>query len=169
VTAASRTEVTARVVVGTEAVFQRVRRCALVVFIDFDQYLLAPRESARRSALVAVAKAARLVGSRREGRGQVVVQTRRHDEVIDALVSGDVRAIIDEDNATARLLGAPPFAARAYVSGEAAEEFCASLSHPVRVRRVADTFVLTAPDVQELTRALAATPRPAGRLRLEVF
>ena len=61
-----------------------------MVFVDFDQYLLAPRESARRSALIAVAKAARLVGSRREGRGEVLVQTRRHDDVIDALESGDV-------------------------------------------------------------------------------
>jgi hypothetical protein len=57
--------------------------------------LLAPRESARRAALTAVAKAGRLVGSRREGRGEVVVQTRRHDEVIDALVSGDVSAVIN--------------------------------------------------------------------------
>src|ERR1019366_1784490 len=94
VTAASKDDITARVVVGTEAVFGRVRRCALVVFVDFDQYLLAPRESARRSALVAVAKAARMVGSRREGRGEVVVQTRRHDEVIDAITSGDVSAVI---------------------------------------------------------------------------
>jgi len=168
VTAASKDEITARVVVGTEAVFARVRRCALLVFVDFDQYLLAPRESARRSALVAVAKAGRLVGSRHEGRGEVVVQTRRHDEVIDALVSGDVRAVIDDDTATAHLLGAPPFGARAYVSGEAAAQFVAMVSPTVRVRRVDDTFVLTAGDVDELTRELGATPRPGGRLRLEV-
>ena len=58
-----------RVVVGTEAVWQRVRHCGVVIFVDFDQYLLAPRASARRSAITAVGKAGRLVGPRREGRG----------------------------------------------------------------------------------------------------
>jgi len=168
VTAASSGELSARVVVGTEAVFTRVRRCALVVFVDFDQYLLAPRESARRSAMVAVAKAGRLVGSRREGRGEVVVQTRRRDEVIDAVVDGDVRGVIDADTATARALGAPPFAGRAYASGDGAAEFVESLGDALRVRRVDDVFVITAADVHELTRVLAATPRPGGRLRLEV-
>ena len=56
-----------RVVVGTEAVWQRVRHCGVVIFVDFDQYLLAPRSSARRSAITAVGKAGRLVGPRREG------------------------------------------------------------------------------------------------------
>lgn len=170
VTAASRGPIDARVVVGTEAVFGRVRRCSLVVFVDFDQYLLAPRESARRHALTAVAKAARLVGSRREGRGMVVVQTRRHDEVIDAITSGDVSAVIADDAATARTLSLPPYGARARVSGEAAPEFVAALhSDEVRVRRVQDTYVLTASDVDVLTRVLRETPRTPGRLRLEVF
>jgi len=170
VTAAFQGEVTARVVVGTEAVFARVRRCALVVFVDYDQYLLAPRESARRHALTAVAKAGRLVGSRREGRGEVLVQTRRHDEVIDALRSGDVRAVIEDDAATAKVLGLPPFGARAHVSGAAAEEFVSRLdTEVVRVRRTSDLFVVTAARVEELTRAISEAPRPAGRLRLEVF
>jgi len=74
------TQALARVVVGTEAIWQRVRHCGVVIFVDFDQYLLAPRESARRSALTAVAKAGRLVGARREGRGEVVIQTRRGND-----------------------------------------------------------------------------------------
>jgi primosomal protein N' (replication factor Y) len=170
VTAASRAEISARVVVGTEAVFARVRRCALVVFVDYDQYLLAPRESARRHALIAVAKAGRLVGSRRDGRGEVIVQTRRNDEVIDALRRGDVSAVVQDDDATARLLGLPPYGARAHVSGEAAEEFVSRLDAAVvRVRHVDDVFVLSAPSVEELTRCINETARPAGRLRLEVF
>ncbi|MBW4029509.1 MAG: hypothetical protein HIU57_02365 [Acidobacteria bacterium] len=170
VTAASRGEITARVVVGTEAVFARVRRCALVVFVDYDQYLLAPRESARRQALTAVAKAGRLVGSRREGRGEVVVQTRRRDEVIDALVRGDVRGVVEEDAATARLLALPPYGGSAHVSGEAAEEFVGRLDPDVvRVRRTSDYFVVSAAQVDELTRVINETPRPAGRLRLEIL
>lgn len=170
VTAAFQGEITNRVVVGTEAVFARVRRCALVVFVDYDQYLLAPRESARRQALIAVAKAGRLVGSRREGRGEVLVQTRRDDEVIDALRSGDVRAVVEDDDATARLLGLPPYGARAHVSGDAAAEFASRLdSDVVRVRRAGDVFVVSAAHVDELTRVINETPRPSGRLRLEVF
>jgi len=58
VTASSDLEAThERVVVGTEAVWQRVRHCGVVIFVDFDQYLLAPRSSARRSAIIAVGKA----------------------------------------------------------------------------------------------------------------
>ena len=170
VTAATKGEVTTRVIVGTEAVFSRVRHCGAVVFVDFDQYLLAPRESARRAALTAVAKAARLVGSRRDARGEVVVQTRRHDDVIDALVSGDVTAVIEEDVATAKLLHLPPFAARAQVSGEAAPEFVEQLAtFDVRVRRVDESFVVSAVDIESLTRALREVPRPSGRLRLEVY
>ena len=91
--------------VGTEAVWQRVRHCGVVIFVDFDQYLLAPSASARRSAITAVGKAGRLVGPRREGRGAVVLQTRRGDDaVIDALVRANFDAIIDEDVQTARLL-----------------------------------------------------------------
>jgi primosomal protein N' (replication factor Y) (superfamily II helicase) len=170
VTAASHAPVSARVVVGTEAVFARVRRCAVVIFVDYDQYLLAPRESARRRALEAVAKAGRLVGSRREGRGEVVVQTRRHDEVIEALESGDVTDVVAGDEETARALGLAPFGAWAEVSGEAATEFAAGLdTHVLRVRPVGDLVVVSAPDVDTLTDALRAAPRPAGRLRLEVF
>jgi primosomal protein N' len=100
----------------------------------------------------------------------VVVQTRRHDEVIDAITSGDVSAVIADDAATARTLSLPPYGARARVSGEAAPEFVAALhSDEVRVRRVQDTYVLTASDVDVLTRVLRETPRTPGRLRLEVF
>jgi primosomal protein N' len=170
VTASSPALSDARVVVGTEAVFARVRRCALVVFVDFDQYLLAPRDSARRHALVAVAKAGRLVGSRREGRGEVLVQTRRDDEVIEAITSGDVRPVVDDDVAAAQLLGLVPFGARAEVSGAGAPEFVAALdTRQVRVRRTGELFVVTASDVEALTSALGAAPRPAARMRLEVF
>ncbi len=170
VTAASQTTIDARVVVGTEAVFSRVRRTSLVVFVDFDQYLLAPRESARRHALTAVAKAGRLVGSRREGRGVVMVQTRRHDEVIEALTRGDVRGVVEDDASTARILGLGPYGAHARASGEAAEEFVAALnSDEVTVRHVEGAFDLRSGDIDTLTRVLRATPRPSGRLRLEVF
>jgi primosomal protein N' (replication factor Y) (superfamily II helicase) len=159
-----------RVVVGTEAALTRVRRCAVVVVADFDQYLLAPRASARRAAVAAVGKAGRLVGSRREGRGTVVVQTRRgEDPVVTALRQGDVTALVDEDVATARLLDLPPFGAVAEVSGDGAVEFVAQVDGTLSVAQAGTVFTLRAPDLATLRAALSAAERPAGRLRVAVW
>ena len=170
VTASSDADATlARVVVGTEALFTRVRRSALVIFVDFDQYLLAPRASSRRSAVTAVGKAARLVGSRHEGRGAVVLQTRRgDDQVVSALVRGEFDDVIGDDVATARLLSLAPFAAIAEVSGEGAATFVAQLDSTVRVHATASGFEVVAPDVATLGAALRGAPRPAEKLRVAV-
>jgi primosomal protein N' (replication factor Y) len=159
-----------RVVVGTEATWQRVRRADVVIFSDFDQYLLAPRDSARRAAITAVGKAARLVGSRRDGRGLVVLQTRRGDDaVLRALASAEFDAIIDEDVATARLLGLEPFAHSAEVSGAGAAAFVNALGDPsVEVVETPMGFLLRAQDVTTLTNALRATPRPSEKFRVAV-
>lgn len=160
-----------RVVVGTEAVLSRVRRCGLVVFADFDQYLLAPRESARRRAVGAVGRAGRLTGSRRAGRGAVVVQTRRaQDPVVAALVAGDVDGLSREDAETARLLGLPPYGGLAEVSGPGAREFVAALDpERVRVTRDGESFSVRAPDTATLTGVLLACERPGERVRVEVW
>lgn len=159
----------ARVVVGTEAVWQRVRSTDVVIFVDFDQYLLAPRETARRDALLAVAKAGRLVGPRSNSTGVVIVQTRRgEDAVLDALQTGDVSSVMNDEVATAKLLQLAPFVGMAEISGEAAETFVGALDDSVRVSRVGDTFVVRAPDTQILTAALQATARPSGKLRIAV-
>ena len=159
-----------RVVVGTEAVWQRVRRCALVIFVDFDQYLLAPRESARRSALVAVAKAGRLTGARTEGRGAVIVQTRRgEDEVLSALLTGDVTNIVTEDNESAKLLQIPPYCAQAIVKGEGAESFCGQLREAgLQVYPTNDEFIVRASTQEELSRVLRSSTRPVEKLRVAV-
>ncbi len=159
-----------RVVVGTEATWQRVRRSGVVIFADYDQYLLAPRESARRSAVNAVGKAGRLVGSRREGRGQVVVQTRRGDDaVLEALRDANFDALIAEDVATAELLGLAPFGASAEVSGEGAESFVEGVtSEQVTVLISPGGFVVRAKDSETLSAALRDTPRPAAKFRVAV-
>ena len=159
-----------RVVVGTEAVWQRVRHCGVVVFVDFDQYLLAPSASARRSAITAVGKAGRLVGPRREGRGSVVLQTRRGDDaVIDALVRENFDAIIDEDVVTARLLQLAPYGAEAEVTGEGAAAFVESLRDaPVSIGTATSGFVVRATDVATLTSALRGGVRPAAKVRVAV-
>jgi primosomal protein N' len=171
VTAASNPQATlARVVVGTEAIFQRVRRCGVVIFADFDQYLLAPRESARRAAITAVGKAGRLVGARRDGRGLVVLQTRRgEDPVLAALRDANFNDIIDDDVAVARLLELAPYGASADVTGEGASNFVGALDEPgVTVTATPTGYVLRAKDAMTLTSALRATPRPHAKVRVAV-
>lgn len=159
----------ARVLVGTEAVLTRVRRCGTVVFADFDQYLLAPRARARLDAVSAVARAGRLVGSRVAGRGAVVLQTRRDDVVVRALVRGDMTELAREEDETCRALGLAPYGAAAHVTGEAATGYVAALSaRGLAVRGGDGDFTVRADTVEELTAALAATERPAGQLRVAV-
>ncbi len=161
----------ARVVVGTEAVWQRVRRCGLVIFADFDQYLLAPRESARRNAITAVGKAGRLVGSRADGRGGVIIQTRRgDDDVVLALRDANFASIVADDVATSKLLGLAPYGAQAKVSGEGAEEFVREMTTPgVTVRATAEGFVVRAADARGLTEALRNARRPSAPFRVAVL
>jgi len=158
-----------RVVVGTEAIWQRVRRCAVVIFVDFDQYLLAPRESARRRAVTAVGKAGRLVGSRGEGRGEVVIQTRRgNDLVVRSLESGDVAPLVRDDDETAALLGLPPYRALAEISGPGASAFVAQLNASLSVHVTSTGFEVRAVDVETLTSGLRAVNRPAEKVRVAV-
>jgi primosomal protein N' len=159
-----------RVVVGTEAVWQRVRHCGVVIFVDFDQYLLAPRASAHRSAITAVGKAGRLVGSRREGHGEVVLQTRRGDDaVVAALVAGEFNAVIDEDVKVAQLLGLAPYGAEADVSGDGAQEFVDGLrDSDVSIHTSPSGYVIRAHDVATLSAALRSATRPLAKLRVAV-
>ncbi len=168
VTRAASPEVLERVVVGTEAVFSRVRRCSLVVYVDFDQYLLAPHASARRAAISAVGRAGRLVGGRRERRGEVVVQTRRGDDVVlDAFETLDFSIVLESDVADARVLGLAPFAATATVSGEDAAQVVEDLAGDVRVSETASGFVVRAADPLALGRLLKERSR-GQRVRIAI-
>jgi primosomal protein N' (replication factor Y) len=161
---------TTRVVVGTEAVLHRVHRADVVVFLDFDQELLAPRVRAGEEALALLARAGRLVGGR-DGGGRVVVQTRLPDhEVLAAAVHGDPSVVAVVESARRAALRLPPETALAMVSGPAAPAFVAALpAGAVEVIGPArDRWLLRAPDHVTLGDALAATPRPPGRLRVEV-
>jgi primosomal protein N' (replication factor Y) len=159
-----------RIVVGTEAIFHRIRRAGVVIFADFDQYLLAPRERARRDALSAVAHAARLCGSRREGRGRVVLQTRRsQDDVLSALTFGTIDDILRDDADVAQALALAPYGAVAQISGDGAQIFAEALANSdVAVSRIDDEWTARAKTTELLINRLAATPRPSGRLRVAV-
>jgi len=165
------------VLIGTEAVLHRVRRAAAVVFLDFDQHLLAARFVAAEQALALLARAGRMVGGRgMVGSGPVLVQTRVPDhEVLLAAVHGDPAALTRHELELRRQLDLPPFAALALVSGPAAAGYCRDLSGadaPPAGLSVADLggdrWLVRATDHRALCDALAAVPRPPGRLRVAV-
>lgn len=162
-------DVDAPVLVGTEAVLHRVRRAAAVVFLDFDQHLLAARFTAADDALALLARAGRLVGGRgQSGSGTVLVQTRLPDHpVLAAAVAGDPGRL--DELPLRRQLDLPPFAALATVAGEAAAAYAKVLPPAVTAADLGDgRWLVRAPDHRTLCDALRDTPRPTGQLRVAV-
>lgn len=160
----------ATVVVGTEAVFRLVRHTGVVVFVDFDQYLLGHRERARRDAIYAVAKAGRMVGARRAGDGRVVVQTRRgDDDVISALTTVSFEEVSHREIETARVLELPPFRAMAEIGGAVGGPYAAALREAgVDVRESGAGWCVVAASHDELRDLLSRAPRPPGAMRLAI-
>ena len=162
-----------RVLIGTEAVVHRVGHADVVVFLDIDQELLAPRPRAAEEAMTLVARAARLVrGRRAEAMGRLVFQTRNpgHD-VLQAALLADPQRVADAERRTRTLLRFPPVSAMARVSGEAAAEFIDRLGNPLGLEVLGprdDAWLVRADDHTTLCDALEAVERPGGRLRLEV-
>ena len=159
------------ILVGTEAVLHRVAGARAVAFLDLDQELLAPRYRAAEAALGMLARAARVVGGRSDG-GRILVQTRLPGhEVIDAAVHADPSRLAVVEAARRAALRFPPETAVATVAGQAAAAFVATLPTDGRLEVLGpanDRWLLRAPDHRTLCDALAATPRPPGRLRIEV-
>ncbi len=88
--------------IGTEAVLHRARRASLVVFLDFDQELLAPRYLAAEQAMALLVRAGRLVGPRNAAGAfarRVVVQTR---------LPGRTRCSSPHTAGEPQILAAPP-------------------------------------------------------------
>ncbi len=162
----------AQVHVGTEAVLHRVRHeVDVVAFLDLDLELAAPRYRASEQAFALVVRGARRLGPRARG-GRLLLQTRLPDhEVVQGAVHADPERVADAERARRAVLGYPPFAALAAVSGPAAPAFVEALGAPagLEVLGPADgTWLVRAPDHATLCAALAATPRPSGRVRVEV-
>jgi primosomal protein N' (replication factor Y) len=159
------------VLVGTEAVLHRVARAWVVAFLDLDQELLAPRWRAGEDALALVARAARVVGGRADG-GRLLLQTRLPGhEVVDAAVHADPSRLAVVESARRAALGFPPERAVAVVSGEAAASFVAGLEGAPEIEVLgpsAGRWMVRAPGDDILSAALAAAPRPRGRLRVSV-
>jgi len=172
------------VLIGTEAVLHRVAphpagSTAVVVFLDFDAELLAPRFRAGEQALWLLVRAARLVGPRAAG-GRLLVQTRlpRH-EVIEAAVRADPGRLSEAERPRRKLLDLPPYAALARLTGD--RPALAAAAGALRAAGggdglsvsagAGDDVLVRAASADALAGALAgalAAGRPAGRLRAEV-
>ncbi len=161
----------APLVVGTEAALHRVDHAGLVVFLDMDQHLLAPRFGAGEEALALLARAARVVGTRGGG-GRVLVQTRiPAHEALAAAVHADPGLLAAAEEPVRRQLGLPPFGALAALRGPGAAGYAADLGTAPGVEVSGtdpDRFLARAGDHVALCDGLAVTPRPAERLRVEV-
>ena len=180
-----------RLVIGTQAVLHRVGPVDLVVFLDFDQHLLARRYTAAEDALALIVLAARsLTGGQR--RGRLIVQTRQPDHpVLRAAAQAQPELVLEEERDVRRLLGLPPFGALARLSGPGASAFAAGLRAPdgpgaldgpgapgspggIEVSDAGPdagldgTFLVRAVDMGTLADALGSVPWPGERLRLEV-
>ena len=139
----------------------------MVAFLDLDAELLAPRYRAAEQAMALLARAARLVGPR-SGGGRVLVQTflPRH-EVLQAVLHADPSRVVKVELSRRELLGLPPFAALAAISGTGADAFAEATG--LEASSSGDVVLLRAPTWDALGAAMAATPRPKGsRLRVEV-
>jgi primosomal protein N' (replication factor Y) len=161
----------APVLVGTEAVLHRVERADVVVFLDFDQELLAARYRAAEEALALLARAGRLVGGRSAG-GRVLVQTRvPTHETLDAAVHADPGRLAVVESARRAALRFPPEAALALVSGEVAPAYVDGLGGDgvdVLGPAAGGRWLVRAPDHKVLCDRLASVARPPGRLRVAV-
>ena len=171
ITAASEQRPQQRVAIGTEAVLHRVDRADVVVFLDFDQELLAVRQRAAEQAMAMISQAARLVGGRGSG-GRVVVQTRQPEhEVILAAGRGDPALVAVAERDRRRLLRLPPYGAQVSISGEGAAAFIDSFGtvEGVQVRGPLDgRWLLRAESHNPILDRLAEIERPAARVRIDV-
>ncbi len=162
---------TSRVVIGTEAVLHRVEEADVIVFLDLDQELLALRQRAAEQAMTMVARAARILGMRRPG-ARLVIQTRQPDhEVVRAVLRGDPALVAVAERDRRQSLKLPPYGAQVAVSGAGGEAFIESFGavEGVQVRGPLDGhWLLRAETLPPILDALAETPRPAARVRVEV-
>ncbi len=159
----------ARVYVGTEAVLHQVGQADVVAFLDLDQELLAPRYRAAEEALGLLARASRLLRGRRAREGRLVLQTRLPDhEVVRAALHADPTRVSEAERSRRAVLGYPPAVAMAAVSGAAADEYVLGVDGLDLLGPRDGTWLLRAPDHPTLLDALAAAPRPSGRLRVDV-
>ncbi len=164
----------ARILIGTEALLHRTNQAEAVVFLDFDQELLAPRYRAAEQAMGLIVRAARLTGNRGDTPpGRLLIQTRSPEHrVLRSAVEANPDRLARGEREIRQEAGFPPFGALTEVSGAGAEVFL----DPLRGRsdlvvmgpRTDGKYLLRAADPTIMADILADAARPKERVRLVV-
>jgi len=163
---------TVSVFVGTEAVLYRLDRADVVVFLDIDAELLAPRFRASEQTLDMLAHGARLV-SPRQGTtgGEMVIQTSvPNHELLVGLASGDLSAHVAAERNRRMRLRLPPFGALAEVSGAGTPDVVSHLQSSLLVEVAGDDAraLVRAASWEALSEALLSVPKGKKRVRIAV-
>lgn len=107
---------THKIFIGTESIFHKrniTRNIALIIFVDFDSYLLRPRSDAFEQSLISVTRAIRLL-KRTDLNTPVLLLTRLPDhEMIKDLLTNDFVSHLSRDLELKKQLGVAPFRATA--------------------------------------------------------
>ena len=157
--------------IGTEAALHRVGRASQIVFLEFDQELLAPRFRAAEQAASLLIRSARLIGNRNGG-GRLIIQTRQPEhEVLQAVLHANPEKLIEAESERRRLLQLPPYSALAQISGASASEMVQSLSgiSGIEIMGPRDgCWLVRATDSNALSQAISSVGRPKGKIRIEI-
>ena len=164
--------------IGTEAALHRVPSADVVAFLDFDQELTAPRYRAGEEAFALVVRAARLLNTRAQS-AHILVQSRLPNHpVLRALVEANPSDWIQAEAARRQALGLPPMSTWALVSGSAASTYVERLAeaegaHLLEISEAksgsaSHTWRIRSSERTALLDVLQRTPRPSGRLRVQV-
>ena len=161
----------ADIFIGTEAVLHRIERASRVIFLEFDQELLAARFRASEQAASLIIRAARLLGKRNDG-GRLLIQTRQPEhEVLQAALHANPERLIEAESERRKLLQLPPYSALAQVSGESASEMIETLSRSSEVEIMGPRdgrWLVRADNNDELSKAISNAGRPKGKIRIEI-
>ncbi len=159
----------AEIVVGTEAVFSRLRRASIVVIADFDQQLFASRLNSKVEAVSILAKASRAAIG-----GRLILQTRSPgDEVVSGMLNCDFRDVFERDDRLRQELRLPPYSALAVVSGPGGDDVVSQLREQGRNLEVSGPdhtgrWLIRACGHKDLCDSLSGIIRPVERVRIEV-
>lgn len=157
--------------IGTSATLHQIHRADVVVFLDFDRELLAPRFQAHEQAMALLVRASRLVGPRSR-KGRILIQTSFPDhDVVRAAVEGNPGILTDAETERRRTLGLPPFSALAVVEGDGVDRCVESLVgvEGLVISRHRGRALIRAVDHRRLSNAWMSVPAPIRSLvRIEV-
>lgn len=168
-----------QILVGTEAVLNRVSRASVVIFLDIDQDILRPKYLAAEKAFAQMAAAARLLApalSEREARDpkrRLVIQTRIPEHpVIRAISQGDPFLLFESERDIRKKLRLPPYSAIALLSGDKAESAVENLRLQGDNLELAELdkgrFLIRAENEISLAKALGDSGLPARNVKIIV-